>query len=78
MFDTLVTAFYANEAYYRVVHMGKVDNPDQRITQDVSQFVDSSASVLNALVSRVFSVCAFSGASSRLHVDGTESQLSHV
>ena len=62
MFDTLVTAFYANEAYYRVVHMGKIDNPDQRITQDVAQFVASSATVLNALVSRVFSVCAFAGA----------------
>ena len=59
MTDNLVAAFFANEAYYRVVHMGSVDNPDQRITQDVDSFTSSSTKVMNALVTKVFNVAAF-------------------
>lgn len=59
--DTLVAAFFSNEAYYRVVHMRGIDNPDQRITQDVEQFVESSTSILSVIVSKIFNCIAFAG-----------------
>jgi vitamin B12/bleomycin/antimicrobial peptide transport system ATP-binding/permease protein len=60
--ERITAAFFASDAYYRVVHMGQVDNPDQRIAQDVSTFVESSARVINVVVSKIFNVIAFSGA----------------
>ena len=54
--ETITAAFFANEAYYRVVHMGGVDNPDQRITQDVDSFATSSTKVMNTLVSKAHTV----------------------
>ena len=60
--ELITSAFFANEAYYRVVHIGSVDNPDQRIAQDVSQFVSTSARVINTLVSKLFNCIAFAGA----------------
>lgn len=62
MTDSLVSAFFANEAYYRIVHMGGVDNPDQRITQDVDAFVTSSTAVMAVLISKLFNCVAFGGA----------------
>jgi ABC-type uncharacterized transport system fused permease/ATPase subunit len=59
--NSLVSGFFANNAYYRVVHMGQVDNPDQRITQDVAAFVQSSMAIISLLVSRVFNCVAFAG-----------------
>jgi ABC-type uncharacterized transport system fused permease/ATPase subunit len=61
--DSLMTAFFSNEAYYRIIHMGGIDNPDQRITQDVAAFVESSTSIISILVSKIFNCIAFAGVS---------------
>ena len=59
--ESLLAGFFADAAYYRVVHLGQVDNPDQRITQDVAAFVRSSTEVVSLIFSKVLNCAAFAG-----------------
>lgn len=61
MTDLIVRAFFSDAAYYRVIHMSGIDNPDQRITQDVASFVDSSTNLLSIIAKKVFNCVAFAG-----------------
>lgn len=60
--EVLVGAFFADRAYYRVQHLAAIDNPDQRLCQDITSFAESSTSILSVLVSKFFSCVAFAGA----------------
>ena len=60
--DALLAAFFANGAYYKIVHMSQIDNPDQRIAQDASRFAESSVDLLGTLLSKIFNCAAFVGA----------------
>ena len=58
----LCKAFFNSHTHYRVVHTEGIDNPDQRISQDVNNFVITSTKLILKLTSTVFSTVAFGGA----------------
>ena len=57
--DVLCAAFFRGHAYYRVVHMEGVDNPDQRISQDVASFVATSTTLGFGVIQRACNCAAF-------------------
>lgn len=59
--DTLLAAFFRGTTYFRVVHMDGVDNPDQRISQDVTTFVSSSTSLGMGVIQKASNCAAFVG-----------------
>jgi ABC-type uncharacterized transport system fused permease/ATPase subunit len=56
-------AFFREHTYYQVVHTEGIDNPDQRIQQDVASFVSTSTGVGLRLTQTVFNCVAFGGVS---------------
>lgn len=59
--DTLIARWLDRQAYYRSQHVATVvDNPDQRIQQDVDSFVGSSLTLSMGLLDAVVSLFAFS------------------
>eukprot|EP00892_Ulva_mutabilis_P009492 jgi/Ulvmu1/6915/UM031_0122.1 len=57
--DVLCAAFFRSAAYYRVVHMDGVDNPDQRISQDVAAFVADSTVLGFGVIQKACNCAAF-------------------
>jgi vitamin B12/bleomycin/antimicrobial peptide transport system ATP-binding/permease protein len=54
--------YFTNRAYYNLsTANGEIDNPDQRIAEDVRSFTQESLSFLLVLVESVLAVIAFSG-----------------
>jgi putative ATP-binding cassette transporter len=55
--DQYVTRWLAERTFYRMRFSGRVDNPDQRISEDVRLFIERSGALglgfLNSLVPRV-------------------------
>lgn len=73
----LTGAWLEGQAYYRSLFLtDATDNPDQRIQQDVTDFVSSSLSLAMDTISAVVSIFAFTimlwGLSGPLHVAGHE------
>lgn len=64
MTNALCKAFFNSHTHYRVVHTEGVDNPDQRISQDVASFVVTSTKLILKLTRTIFDTVAFGGASS--------------
>ncbi|MGV0025787.1 ABC transporter ATP-binding protein/permease [Phormidesmis priestleyi] len=60
--DRFVTSYFHDRAYY-LLNMSelKIDNPDQRIAEDVRSFTQESLAFLLVLVESVLAVIAFSG-----------------
>ncbi|POD98817.1 ABC transporter ATP-binding protein/permease [Pectobacterium odoriferum] len=46
MTEELVNSWLAKRAFYRMSIVGKIDNPDQRIAEDISLFVDKTVSLV--------------------------------
>jgi putative ATP-binding cassette transporter len=57
----LIEKYLANRAYYRMQARGDIDNPDQRITEDVKAFTSQSLSFLVIFLNSVLTLFAFSG-----------------
>ncbi len=57
----LVKRFFNNRAYYQLRGSESVDNPDQRISEDVRNFTVSSLSVLLILLNSIVTLVAFIG-----------------
>ena len=57
----LLRKYFANHAYFALKAEGTTDNPDQRICDDVRNFVDSCTSVLLAVAQKTLSMGAFFG-----------------
>lgn len=57
----LVHKYFSNHAYFALKAEGSMDNPDQRICDDVRNFVESCNSVLLAVVQKFLSMGAFFG-----------------
>ena len=62
MTNLLCKAFFNSHTHYRVVHTEGIDNPDQRISQDVGNFVITSTKLVLKLTSTLFNTVAFGGA----------------
>ncbi|XP_024517475.1 uncharacterized protein LOC9661751 [Selaginella moellendorffii] len=59
--NLLLTSYFTNRAYFDLKMEGKVDNPDQRICEDVSNFVLNAVDILAIIASKCLNVCAFTG-----------------
>lgn len=57
----LVKRYFNNRAYYRLRGSHSVDNPDQRISEDVRNFTISSLSFLLILLNSIVTLVAFIG-----------------
>ena len=53
--------YFRDRAYYQLTSYGEIDNPDQRISQDVRSFTQESLTFLLITLSSVFQVIGFSG-----------------
>jgi putative ATP-binding cassette transporter len=56
-----VDNYFSDRAYYALTSNPNIDNPDQRIAEDVRSFTQESLAFLLVLVESVLSVIAFSG-----------------
>ena len=54
-----INRYFENRAFYHINH-SDIDNPDQRITEDVKNFTQESLVLLLALVDSVLAIAAFS------------------
>ena len=57
----LVGKYLSSRAYYRIASEGKIDNPDERITQDVDTFCNMSVGLSMSLVDSILNICSFAG-----------------
>jgi vitamin B12/bleomycin/antimicrobial peptide transport system ATP-binding/permease protein len=57
----LVSRFFFNRAYYRLRNSERVDNPDQRISEDVRSFTTGVLGYLLTLINSGVTLCAFTG-----------------
>ncbi len=53
--------YFQNRAYYTVENQGEIDNPDQRITEDVRSFTQTSLQFLLIILGEIIDLIAFSG-----------------
>ncbi|MBD1842108.1 ABC transporter ATP-binding protein/permease [Cyanobacteria bacterium FACHB-63] len=56
-----VDSYFNDRSYYELTAKPEIDNPDQRIAEDVRSFTQESLAFLLVLVESVLSVIAFSG-----------------
>src|SRR5882757_227590 len=61
MTHLLVKRYFFNRAYYRLRSSDTVDNPDQRISEDVKFFTSGNLNFLLILINSVVTVCGFLG-----------------
>ncbi len=53
--------YFANRSYYRINAYKGIDNPDQRIEEDVRSFCSQSLSILLILFNSIITITAFAG-----------------
>jgi putative ATP-binding cassette transporter len=61
MTHLLVKRYFFNRAYYRLRNSNRVDNPDQRISEDVKSFTTGVLGYLLTLINSLVTLCAFTG-----------------
>jgi len=61
MTHILVNRFFFNRAYYRLCHSDRVDNPDQRISEDVRSFTTGVLGYMLTAINSGVTLCAFTG-----------------
>ncbi len=61
MTQILVSRFFFNRAYYRLRNSDRVDNPDQRISEDIRSFTTGVLGYLLTLINSAVTLCAFTG-----------------
>lgn len=58
--DRMLERYFSGRAFYRLVGTPEIDNPDQRISQDVLDFTQQSLGYLLIFASALFDLVAFS------------------
>jgi len=61
MTHLLVKRYFFNRAYYRLRSSNRVDNPDQRISEDVKSFTTGVLGYLLTMINSAVTLCAFIG-----------------
>jgi len=61
MTNQFLDQYFSNRAFYRIDSNPNIDNPDQRIAQDIKSFTQESLAFALAVISSVLQVVAFSG-----------------
>lgn len=59
--DFFLNDYFANRSYFDLKMEGKLDNPDQRICEDVASFVGNAVDIISLTSSKVFHSFAFTG-----------------
>jgi putative ATP-binding cassette transporter len=59
--EHLTARYLSGRAYYRLTTRGDIDNPDQRLSQDVQTFTTTSLSFVLIILNSVITLCAFAG-----------------
>ncbi len=59
--DQMLGRYLADDAYYRLERNAEIDNPDQRMSEDINAFTQQSLSYLLTFASAGFELIAFSG-----------------
>ncbi|MBL8083912.1 MAG: ABC transporter ATP-binding protein/permease [Candidatus Obscuribacter sp.] len=57
----LVDRYLENRAYYKLSNLPEIDNPDERISQDVETFCNSAVGLFIAWLDAFVTVCSFLG-----------------
>lgn len=57
----LFDMYYANEAFFKLSKEKEIDNPDQRMTQDVDSFCNSSVGLFISILDAILNVVMFIG-----------------
>jgi vitamin B12/bleomycin/antimicrobial peptide transport system ATP-binding/permease protein len=58
--DNLIDRYFHNRSFYHLNHATNIDNPDQRVTEDIKSFTQESLNLLLALVDSLLAIAAFS------------------
>ncbi|MEQ1948665.1 MAG: ABC transporter ATP-binding protein/permease [Bryobacteraceae bacterium] len=58
--DRVLRSYFANRSFYRLLAMPEIDNPDQRVAEDISTFTSQSLNYLLLFASAAFELLAFS------------------
>ena len=58
--DYFIDRYFHNRAFYNLNQDATIDNPDQRITEDVKSFTQESLTLLLAVVDSLLAIAAFS------------------
>lgn len=58
---SLFAAYFDNRAYYKLLNNKEIDNPDQRMTQDVDSFCNSSVGLFISILDAAVNVVTFVG-----------------
>jgi vitamin B12/bleomycin/antimicrobial peptide transport system ATP-binding/permease protein len=58
--DHFIDRYFQRRAFYNLNHDANIDNPDQRITEDVKSFTQESLTLLLAVVDSLLAIAAFS------------------
>jgi len=61
MTDSFLDRYFKNRAYYQVNSQKEIDNPDQRISEDINSFTSTSLSFLLLMLGAVIDVISFTG-----------------
>jgi len=59
--EKFLTDYFSNRAYFKISHNADIDNPDQRISQDVSSFTSTSLDFLTEILSSIIQLIVFIG-----------------
>lgn len=57
--NSILTKYFASRNYYRINNDASIDNPDERIAQDIDGFVKGALSLFLSLLDSVITLCAF-------------------
>ncbi|NEQ37340.1 MAG: ABC transporter ATP-binding protein/permease [Okeania sp. SIO3I5] len=61
MTNKFLENYLQNRSYYQINSEGKIDNPDQRIAEDIKSFTNQSLSFLLTILNSVIDVISFTG-----------------
>ena len=61
MTDSLLDRYFQNRAYYEINSQKEIDNPDQRIAEDIKSFTSTSLDFLLQMLGAVIDVISFTG-----------------
>ncbi|MBD2181989.1 ABC transporter ATP-binding protein/permease [Planktothrix sp. FACHB-1355] len=61
MTDNFLNKYFRDRAYYEIEHNNKVDNPDQRISEDIKSFTKGALTFLLIIIGEGFDLILFIG-----------------
>ena len=61
MTDSFLNRYFQNRAYYEINSQQEIDNPDQRIAEDIKSFTSTSLDFLLLMLGAVIDVISFTG-----------------